>query len=324
MDQHILACLPAKLKTALNGLESQLIHQLEEIRIRIDRPIELVAASKSFFLTERGLASELDQHALIASQEDGAKIMNLISRHSVYAIEEELRRGYITILGGHRVGITGRAVMEAGKIKLLKDIKSFNIRIAKEIKGVADPIISRLIRNKSFLSTLIISPPQCGKTTLLRDLIRLLSHGCLEPGVAGHKIGLVDERSEIASCLAGVPQNDLGPRVDVLDACPKAEGMMMLIRSMSPHIVASDEIGSEEDTAAILEAIYAGVSVLTTAHGLSLQEISKRPQLRGLFEQPVFDRYIVLSRRNGVGTIENILDGAGRSISKEKVGLEHA
>jgi stage III sporulation protein AA len=315
MLDPILSFMPQRIKQALVQLNPIDKARLEEIRIRIGRPIEVVINNKSYFLTVNGeLIFDLTK-GLMADHDDGQKIMNLISRHSIYAIEEELRRGYITVRGGHRVGITGRAVVEDGKIKLLKDIKSFNVRIAREMIGIADAVLPKLMEGQQFLSTLIISPPRCGKTTLVRDLVRLLSYGSTELQLMGHKVGVVDERSEIASCMEGVPQNDLGPRVDVLDACPKAEGMILLIRSMSPEVIVTDEIGSEEDSTAILEAMHAGVKLLTTAHGSSLEEIQRRPSLRPIFEQQVFDRYLILSKREGVGTIEAVLDRQQRKVN---------
>lgn len=314
MNEQILSFLSLRIKNVLMQLSSLVQKRIEEIRIRINRPIELVIQNESYFLTENGELSPLPENGMIATSEDGQKIMNLISRHSVYAIEEELRRGYITIHGGHRVGIVGRAVVEEGKVRILKDITSFNIRIAKELKGIANPIVPMLIQEKKVVNTLIISPPRCGKTTLLRDIVRLLSSGIKELSDSGHKVAVVDERSEIASCIEGIPQNDLGPRVDVLDACPKAEGMMMLIRSMSPDVIVCDEIGSREDANAILEAIHAGVSIIATAHGNDVADIRRRPNLDPLFAQPVFNRYLILSKRTGVGTIEAILDASERQV----------
>jgi stage III sporulation protein AA len=318
--EQIIPFMSQRIRQSLALLSLIQTHRLEEIRIRIGRPIELLINSESFFLTNEGGISTQFNRGMIANEDDGNKIMNLISRHSVYAIEEELKRGYITIKGGHRVGITGRAIVDNGKVKLLKDIKSFNVRLAREVQGIANPVLPKLLDNHQLLNTLIISPPRCGKTTLLRDVIRLLSYGVEEYQLRGQRIGLVDERSEIASCIEGVPQNDVGPRVDVLDACPKAEGMMMLIRAMSPDIIATDEIGSRADTEAILEAIHAGVGIITTVHGSSLEDVKRRPQLHGLFERPVFQRYILLSKRRGVGTIESILDEQERKLLFEEVG----
>lgn len=309
MDAYIQSCFSTSIRKALQRVSAPELQQLEEIRVRVGRPVELCTAQHhSRFLMHNGQLTNEAGKGLVATAEDGQQMMNLVSRHSVYALEEELKRGYITIRGGHRVGLAGRAVVSAGEVKFLKDICSFNVRIARQIIGVAKPICRALQRKGRFVNTLIISPPQCGKTTLLRDLIRLLSEGDLSIPLLSHKVGLVDERSEVAGCLDGIPQQNVGPRTDVLDACPKAEGMMMLIRSMSPDVVVCDEIGRKEDTQAIMESLHAGVSVLTTAHGHHLQDVQSRPHLHELFTHSIFERYIILSRRNGAGTIERILD----------------
>jgi len=313
--ESVLSYMPLHLKEALQKLSKLEAEGIEEIRVRINRPVELVIQNQSYFLTSQGRLSSQAVQGIKAENDDAQKIMNLISRHSIYAIEDELRRGYITVNGGHRVGIVGRAITENGKVKLLRDIKSFNFRIAKEIKGIARNVLPFLFNQGEFLNTLLISPPRCGKTTLLRDLIRELSTGCPTLNLNGQKLGIVDERSEIANCLEGVPQHDLGPRVDVLDACPKAEGMMMLIRSMSPDIIATDEIGSVEDSQAILEAIHSGVRIMTTVHGASIEDIKNRPGLRSLFSPSQFERLILLSKSRGVGTVEAIYDREGRKLS---------
>ncbi|GGK19003.1 stage III sporulation protein AA [Caldalkalibacillus thermarum] len=325
MDSRLLACFSQRIRHAVVCLSSDVQAKIEEIRIRINQPIEIRVQNQSYFLTESGQLCRSADQGLVATPEDGQKILNLISRHSVYALEEELRRGFITIFGGHRVGIAGRAVVDNGRVQHVKHIRFFNFRVAREMKGIAEGVVPYLLDNGSPLNTLIISPPQCGKTTLLRDIIRVLSSGKAELGLRGVKVGVVDERSEIASCLDGLPQHDLGPRADVLDACPKAEGMMMLIRSMSPQVVACDEIGSEQDTLAILEALHAGVTVVVTAHGSTLADIKRRPGLKPLFQTSVFERFVVLSHRKGAGTIELITDAQERLLYPSSLrGMNYA
>ncbi|MDQ0337739.1 stage III sporulation protein AA [Caldalkalibacillus uzonensis] len=312
MDSRLLACFSQRIKHAVVRIPSDVQAKIEEIRIRINQPVEIWVQNQSYFLTEAGRLSRSASQGLLATPEDGQKILNLVSRHSIYAIEEELKRGYITILGGHRVGIAGRAVVDRGRIQHMKHIRFFNFRVAREVKGIAEEILPYLIDKQQPLNTLIVSPPQCGKTTLLRDIIRVFSYGHDVHNFDGFKVGVVDERSEIASCLDGMPQHDLGPRVDVLDACPKAEGMMMLIRSMSPQVIACDEIGSEQDTRAVLEALHAGVAIVATAHGSRIEDVKQRPGLAPLFHTSVFERFVVLSHRKGAGTIEAITDAEGR------------
>jgi stage III sporulation protein AA len=234
-----------------------------------------------------------------------------MSEYSLYARDEELRRGYLALPGGHRAGFAGRVVVEDGRVKLLRDISGITIRIARDVLGAGEPLLSHLYcqRGKRVRHTLLVSAPQAGKTTMLRDLARLFSDGDEGVGRPGFKVGIVDERSELAGCYLGEPQLDVGKRTDVLDGCPKAEGMMMLVRSMSPQIVVTDELGRPEDAHAVEEAVNTGATVLATAHGQSVEELMKRPSLAYLLAHGLFERVVVLSRRKGPGTIEGIFDG---------------
>ncbi|MDA8442542.1 MAG: stage III sporulation protein AA, partial [Peptococcaceae bacterium] len=234
--------------------------------------------------------------------------LEIMTRSSIYAWEEELRNGFLTLKGGHRVGLSGKVVLDKGAVKAIRYVSSLNIRVSREVIGIARKVIPFLFADYHLQSTLIISPPQAGKTTLLRDLIRLISTGCAEIGLPGLNVGVVDERSELAGCWEGVPQNDLGPKCDVLDCCPKAQGMMMLLRSMAPQVIVTDELGRAEDIYALEEAVNGGVAVLTTVHGLDASEVKRKPLLRELLATGVFQRTIILSRRLGVGTVEKIID----------------
>jgi len=225
-------------------------------------------------------------------------------------MEDEIRNGYITLPGGHRVGVTGQAVLDGGKVKTFKHISGLNFRIAREIPGCADKILPFIInKDGGIANTLIISPPKAGKTTILRDIVRQLSTPVVKKGFRGYRISLIDERSEIACCFEGVPQNDVGIKTDVLDGCPKAYGIMVMLRTMSPEIIAFDEIGKAEEVSAIKEAINSGVAVITTAHGKNLEDIKKRPTLRKLFQEGFFHRYIILGFGSGAGTLEQVWDG---------------
>ncbi|HYK75021.1 MAG TPA: stage III sporulation protein AA [Pseudoneobacillus sp.] len=302
--ETVLSFLPKNIIEHIQLIPPSQKIEIEEIRIRINRPIEVTMGGRSIFLPYTVLP------------EDGIHLLNKISHHSIYALEEELRRGYITIDGGHRVGLAGKVILESGKVKAIRDISSFNIRIAKEKIGIADPLVPFLF-DQNWMHTMIIGPPQTGKTTLLRDIARVVSTGDQLRAIPSQKVGIVDERSEIAGCVNGIPQLTFGPRIDVLDACPKAEGMMMMIRSMSPQVLVVDEIGRLEDSEAILEAVNAGIKLMMTTHGESLEEIQKRPSLQMILEQGIFQRYIELSRQKGPGTITKIKDKYGKEISSK-------
>lgn len=307
LERDIYPVLPESLVSILEKISFSDMKNLEEIRIRAEKPLMLQKRGQDFFVNEDGSLSSYIRKPIVLNKEDILKIVKLMSNYSIYAIEEELRQGYLTLKGGHRVGFVGRGVIEDGRIKILKNISNLNIRIAREVKGCAAPVLEKLYED-SVKHTLIISPPGCGKTTLLRDIIRILSDGSEELKLKGHKICVVDERSEIAGCYLGIPQRDIGIRTDVLDACPKAQGMVMLLRSMSPEIIAVDEIGSVEDARAVEDAINSGVKVIATAHGNCLEEIVKKSGIGNLIELKQFEKILILSRRKGPGTIEEIID----------------
>lgn len=317
MDLHLLSMIPQQFRDVLRQLPNQVLTQLEEIRIRKEQPVELIYGNVSRFLCSSGELSAHHKKGWKISAHEMEKITNLISQHSIYALEEELKRGYVTITGGHRIGIVGKVMVEKGEVKAIRDISGFNIRIAREKKGIALPLVPFLLESGRILNTLILSPPQCGKTTLLRDLARAISYGNVH--LSGKKVSIVDERSEIAGSVNGIPQKDVGPRTDILDACPKAEGIMMLIRSMSPDVIIADEIGRPEDAIAIQEALNAGVSIITSAHAASLQDLNRRPTLSRMIGQGMFERYIVLGRSKGVGTVEGIFSSQFESLAKEGI-----
>lgn len=310
VEQQIFSVFPTTIRNLFSEISRDLLIELEEIRFRLNRPLILITAKEHLTITPKKQLSKILENGYIVTHQDMEKILHKISQSSIYAWEEEFRRGYITLKGGHRIGLTGKAVLDKGLIKTLKDISGLNFRIAKEIIGVADQIMPYLItREQRIRHTLLVSPPRCGKTTLLRDIVRQLSTGIPSIGFLGVNVGLVDERSEIAGTFQGVPQYNVGLRTDVLDGCPKAQGMVMLVRSMSPQVIATDEIGTYEDIQALEEVLNAGVSLITTVHGHNLQDLKQRPYLSKIVEQRLFSRIIILGRSLGVGTIEQILDG---------------
>lgn len=307
---------------------------LEEIRMRVGAPLFLIRRGREYVicgdgsLTEsrgrEGKNWEREEQSRPAgrkttaciriSREDVEETLQCAVRYSLYAYEEELRQGFLTVQGGHRIGVSGRVVLEKGEVKTIQPVTFLNIRISHEVKGCADRILPYLYDGDSgrFRHTLILSPPRCGKTTLLRDIVRQVSDGTGR--YAGQTVGVVDERSEIAACFQGIPQNDVGERTDVLDCCPKAAGMMMLIRSMAPEVVAVDEIGGERDLEAMRYAMNCGCRILATVHGTSMEDVERKPGLRDFLREDSFERYLILGKENGPGTVRDICDERGRSL----------
>ncbi|GAB6099042.1 stage III sporulation protein AA [Halanaerocella petrolearia] len=308
LEQTILPVLAPKIRSIIDRVSSRKLKGLVEIRLRANNPLLLEKTKGELLVSKSGKVVTDIRHAYQVTKEDVQNTLNLMANSSIYSIEEELKDGFITLTGGHRVGLVGQAIRENSGIKRIKHISALNIRFCQEIIGAADRVIRKVVKGRDDIyNTLIISPPRCGKTTLLRDLIRQISNGVTKLKFQGVQVGVVDERSEIGGAYQGVAQNKIGVRTDLLDRAPKPAGILLLIRSMSPDVVATDEIGTAEDVAILQEALNAGVRVITTVHGGDLSEVKTRPSLKKLFEIDAFERIIVLSRREGPGTIERII-----------------
>ncbi len=276
-----VAVLPQRLRGTVCGRG-----QVEEIRLRLGQPPSVVVGGGEQFL---------DLSAVTAVELDG--VLERASRASVHTVIHQIRRGYITLQGGHRLGLCGTAVMQDGEIHALRRLSSLNLRIARAVPGVSSGILSGLLEEGIFQSSLILAPPGLGKTTLLRDLIRALSQG---EEVNPHRVGLADERGEVAALRDGIPQMDVGARTDVVEGCPKDRGLLLLLRGMNPQVLAVDEITAPEDVAAILQAVGCGVTMIATAHGLGPADLSRRPLYRQLLEAGVFRRLVTIRRVNGL------------------------
>lgn len=308
----LLNFMPLNIRNILSNLPPELSIELEEIRMRLNKPLMVVAGSCDYMLNDKGGICADPDGAYKVNKVDIDKTLQFMSEYSLYAIEEELRNGYITLAGGYRVGVVGKVVMAGSIVKTIKYVSGLNIRVSRELFGVSNKIMRFIVDGDSRpLHTLVVSPPRCGKTTLLRDLARQFSNG--SSARSPKKVVVVDERSEIAGSYMGIAQNDVGIRTDVLDACPKAAGIMMAIRAMSPDVIITDEVGRQEDVYAIEEALNAGVVVIASAHGRDMDDISNRPILKQLVDKKIFQRYVILGRSLGTGTVEAVYDGYSNS-----------
>ena len=286
--EEILSYFPEIIRNNINKeliIYKNYIDSLEEIRIRINKPIIIKANENEIIIN------------YIVTKEDIENIIQKICENSIYSYQRQIANGYITIKGGHRVGIVGTAVMENEKVINLNYISSLNFRIAKEITDCSKEIIKEIINyeTNNVFNTLIISPPGIGKTTLIRDIARKISNGF--DSFKGINVTVIDERGEISSTAKGIAQNDLGIRTDVLNNIPKCIGMKMAIRSMSPKVIIADEIGTKEDSKMIKNAVCSGISGIFTAHGNSFEEIENNSDLKSLLDSKVFKRIIILKNR---------------------------
>lgn len=300
-EEELLHFFPGTVRCRFEKM-SRFAEEIQEIRLQVHCPVRIIKSGEEVFLGQTG-------EILLTATEDSWKvtpeelelIFNHICNYSRYAYEEDIRQGYLTLPGGHRVGLAGQvAVNQEGKIQAMKYIRFLNIRISHEVIGAADRLLPELHRDGQLLNTLIISPPGCGKTTLLRDLVRQISDGSGE--FQGREVGVVDERSEIAGCYRGIPENRIGMRTDVLDGCPKSIGMMLLLRTMAPKVIAVDEIGSREDAAAISEIQKSGCVVMATMHGSSPEDV-----LRSGMEEALFDCFVFMKKEDGRCMIDRVI-----------------
>lgn len=292
--EEVLDYLAENIKNEIKKYISN-VQDIEEIRLRTNKPIILKNSSGNNLLIH------------IVSKEELLETFQKVCEQSIYSYQKQICEGFITIKGGHRVGVTGSCVIENGKIININYISSLNFRIAREKKDVSNNILNYILNENDVNNTLIISKPGCGKTTILRDLVRKIS--------TKKTCGIVDERGEIAAMYKGEPQNDIGILSDVMDNCTKSDGMKMLIRSMSPEVIVCDEIGSKQDIEAINYAMCSGVKGIFTAHGNSLEEIKLNEQIKELLEKYIVQIIIILDDKKR-GEIKNIYKLENKSYIK--------
>ena len=306
MDDGLVMIFPISIRTRMKKLDW---NGLEEIRVRIGWPVELIYSNRSEWLGN--YECMMDRSRL-------DEMLNYITNYSIYAMEEELRQGFITYAGGHRIGLTGHATYEAfapdiePKMISIVDIGGLNIRIAHEKRDCAKEIVSQIRKENSIYNTIIFAAPGIGKTTYLRDMIRILAS--TDSIYEAKKICVIDERSEIAACYEGKPQNDLGQRCDVLDACPKMIGMQMVLRSMSPEIIAVDELGKKEEFLILEQMRCSGVKILGTMHAGSFEEVKRNKLMQSAIESHAIERFVELKRNFDGKRKACVYDGQGEVI----------
>lgn len=286
---EILKYLPEKIKNILQ-LEVDDFNKLEEIRLRCGQPIVLKLIDGDKIIK------------YLVNTEDILSVVQNFCENSIYSYQNQIANGFITINGGHRVGISGSCVIEDGRVKNINYIYSLNIRVAKQVIGACNKIIKDIVNfeENSIYNTLIVALPGAGKTTILRDLIRTLSGGIKEMKFKAVNVSVVDERGEIAALYKGKPQNDLGVKVDILENVSKAIGINMLVRAMSPKIIVVDEIGNVEDIKAINYAMCSGTKGIFSAHGNTLEDLYLNPIIKELINLNIIERIIFLDdKRKG-------------------------
>ncbi|MDK2584886.1 stage III sporulation protein AA [Romboutsia sedimentorum] len=309
LSDEIINSLAVNLREKIKNVCKDDIN-IEEIRLRSQKPLILNANNKDYFYNIN--SNKLDKRMnspYIVSKEDIEQTFQIICKYSIHSFMDDIKKGFITLRGGHRVGLVGKVIVEDGQVKNIKHISSLNIRVSREIIGCSDKILKHVIKGDNQVNnTLIISPPQCGKTTLIRDIVRNLSNGNEEYGFKGIKVALIDERNEISGSYLGSSQMDVGIRTDIIETCPKDLGIVMLLRSMSPNLIVTDEIGSLDEIKALYTALNGGVSLITTVHGDSIEDIKNRKEMSNLLDKDLFKKVIILSAKKGPGTIEKIYD----------------
>lgn len=292
-----ISCLTQSLRQTLQRISSDLKPTVQEIRLRSNRPVVLCTSEGSFFITrESTLTKNLSETILYVKPNEIAQSFHNICNYSIYSYQNEIKNGFITMNGGHRVGICATAVINNSEITTVKDVSSLNIRVAREMPGAADELIYKL--GDSISGLLIVGPPSCGKTTLLRDLSRQLSLKLV-------KVCVVDERGEIGAVCGGVCQNDLG-LCDILTGYPKGRGILQAVRCLSPDIIICDELGSNSEIEAVEEGLNAGVGIIASVHASSMEELRRRVQIKKIIATGAFQRVALMGNRNEPGALKGI------------------
>lgn len=295
--------LPPGLRDIFMSLGDDIKNDIREIRLRSRSPVVAVTGEGSFFIAGAGRLTRFCSDIVLGADENELEeTFRRLCGYSVHSYADAINRGYITVSGGSRAGVAGTAVTDGGRITAVRDISCINLRIAREIKGAADKIIGENFTG-GLRSLIVAGPPASGKTTVLRDLARQLSGGRLGES---YKVLVCDERGEIGAACGAAAQNDLGANCDLLTAYPKAEGVMIALRSFSPDIIICDEVASDEEVAAIETGLNSGVCFALSIHAGSKEELRRKPIARRLARTGAFDTAVLLSGREAGRAAENI------------------
>ncbi len=297
MKQELLKVFDINIRKMLLNLNRGQLENVEEIRLRIKQPLICIVKGEEIVLNEKGPCNI--EEGYLVNLIEIKNTLKLMSNFSLFSIEEQLKKGFFTISGGHRVGVCGKTVIVNGEITTIKDISSLNVRISRQVIGCSNEYLHNVLEN-GVKNTLILSPPNSGKTTFLRDLVRNVSNkgfGCV----------VVDERSEIGGTFQGELQCDLGCRTDVLDSCEKVLGLTMALRSMAPKVIVVDEIGTEEDSKALLKAFNSGVNIIATCHAENIEQLKQKVVFKKFIEEKLFDRYIFMKDKKPLAIYDSKL-----------------
>lgn len=292
MEESIKKMFPAEMWPAFERVFEE-IPGINEVRLRVGAPAYVAAGGKEYFLCKEGTYSRVATDGNVITKGQMLRMLEHLTKYSPYAYDAELRQGFITMPGGHRVGIVGQGIVEeSGRVKGLKYISGMNIRIARQIEGIATQLLPYLYTKGRVENVLLASPPGCGKTTYLRDFVRQISEG--NAFGQGMSVGLVDERMEISAMHMGEPCMYLGKRCDVISGVSKREAIFMLLRSMNPGVIAVDEIGNEADAQALNAAASCGIGLLATIHAGDIEDLLWKDKMSDILKDGIFTRIIFL------------------------------
>ncbi len=314
--EQAVCVLPPKIKSVLLSIPTSVKDTVQEVRLRVGRPITLSCPGKSWFLDAKSQLHNVPKHCFFVNSEDIAQAVAGMCAYSVHTHQHELINGYISLRGGHRAGICGTAVTDSQSITAVREITSINLRIAREIKGAATAIVRDVLRG-SLCGLLITGVPSSGKTTILRDLTRQLASGELGQFV---RVAVVDERCELGAVYEGVPQNDLGISCDILSGYPKGKGILTAVRTLSPEVIVCDEIGSREEVDSMLDGLNCGVKIIAAAHARTLQELISREQIRRLIKHGAFEKIVRLGDSSAPGSIVEFVEVGEQFFETDRTG----